>query len=140
MKRERIPIMAVPILTLAALSACSAQGDHVDLADTTWRFIEIDGARPASSDAQLVFADDRLGADVGCNGIGGPWRVENDRLIAGPLEQQAAPCDGAVWGQEKAVGALLAAAPIFDVDGDTMTIKSSGHTAELRRTDHSDEG
>ena len=65
--------------------------------------------------------------------MGGPWRVDGGRLIAGPLVQTQMYCEGPVWDQEKAVGALLAAAPRFSVGGDVMTIESSGHSAELRR-------
>ncbi|MDE8651944.1 META domain-containing protein [Novosphingobium album (ex Liu et al. 2023)] len=130
----------VALLSVMALGACTAQHEATDLADSTWRFTEIDGARPAARDAQLVFDGALLGANVGCNGMGGPWRIENDRLIAGPLEKGATFCDGRVWGQEKAVGALLVAAPRFAIRGDTMVLKSNGHTAELRRKGGPGEG
>ncbi|MCB2059578.1 MAG: META domain-containing protein [Novosphingobium sp.] len=116
------------------LSACASASDHrSDLVDSSWTFTAIDGDAPVSEKARLTFEGDRIGANVGCNGMGGPWRLEGGRLIAGPLVQTQMYCEGPVWDQEKAVGALLAAAPKFGVNGDVMTIESGGHSAELRR-------
>ena len=111
----------------------TASDHRSDLVDSSWTFTAIDGDAPVSEKARLTFEGDRIGANVGCNGMGGPWRLEGGRLIAGPLVQTQMYCEGPVWDQEKAVGALLAAAPKFGVNGDVMTIESGGHSAELRR-------
>lgn len=127
--------MAFSIFPVLLISACASAGDNEsDLADSTWTFIAIDGADPASGEARLSLARDRLNANVGCNGLDGPWRVEGGRLIAGPLVQTRMHCEGPVWDQEKAIGSLLSAAPRVIVEGDFMTIEASGHSAELRRT------
>ena len=116
------------------LPACTSSGDgRSHLADSQWRFVTIDGAAAVSPKAQLGFEADHLSANVGCNGMGGPWRIENARLIAGPLVQTQMFCEGPVWDQERAVSALLAAAPRFTVEGDRMELASSGHFAELAR-------
>jgi heat shock protein HslJ len=130
---QRVVLAAV---TLSLLSACAAaNGHHANLANSTWRFVSIDGAAPVSGKAQIKFEDDRIGATVGCNGMGGPWRVESGRLIAGPLAQTQMFCEGPVGDQEKAIGALLAGAPALSVKTDRLVLKSSGHSAELRRAD-----
>jgi heat shock protein HslJ len=122
------------LFSLSLLSACAAASEgQASLEDSTWRFVSIDGAAPVSGKARLTFEDDRLGANVGCNGMGGPWRLEGRRLIAGPLAQTQMYCEGPVWDQEKAIGALLAGAPEFSVETDRMVLKSSGHSAELQR-------
>lgn len=129
---RRIAIVAA----LSLLTACAAAKEgHASLTNSTWRFVSIDGSVPASGKAQLTFEEDRLGANVGCNGMGGPWRVEGGRLIAGPLAQTQMYCEGPVWSQEKAIGALLAGAPEVRVAPDRLVLKSSGHTAELQRTE-----
>ena len=116
------------------LASCAAANDGpANLADSSWRFVSIDGAAPVSGKAKLTFEDGRIGANVGCNGMGGPWRVEGSRLIAGPLAQTEMFCEGPVWGQEKAIGALLAGAPELKVESDRLMLKSSGHSAELER-------
>lgn len=123
-------------ITLSLLSACAAaKGHQASLANSTWRFVSIDGAAPASAKAKLTFKDDNIGANVGCNGMGGPWKIEAGRLIAGPLMQTQMYCEGPVWGQEKAIGALLAGAPQVSVETNRMVLKSSGHSAELARAD-----
>lgn len=84
---------------------------------------------------ELSFEAGRIAVNVGCNGMGGPWRVEDGRLIAGPLAQTEMYCEGPVWQQEQAITALLAGAPRFEIEGDRMALMSSGRSAELRRVD-----
>lgn len=133
MQRRFLPLIA--LIPLTVLAACAATPErHGHLANSSWHFVSIDGAAPVSDKAKLDFERDRIGANVGCNGMGGPWRVEAERLIAGPLIQTQMYCQGPVWEQEKAVGALLAAAPEFDVTSERLILRSSGHSAELRRT------
>ena len=125
------------LLSVLALTACAADAapSH-GLSGTSWRFLKIDGMETVAHGTRLEFQDGNLGANVGCNGMGGPWRVEDDRLIAGPLVQTEMYCEGAVWDQEKAVGALLAAAPSVEFRDDRLILRSSGHDAELERISH----
>lgn len=123
-------------LTLSLLSACAAANEsQAGLANSTWHFVSIDGAAPVSSKAKLEFDSDSIDATVGCNGMGGAWRVESGRLIAGPLTRTEMYCNGPVWDQEKAIGALLAGAPELKVGTDTLVLKSSGHSARLQRAE-----
>lgn len=122
--------------SMILLSACAGAGigdGNIRLADTSWRFTSIDGAPPVSDRAHLTFERGKLGANAGCNGMGGDWRIEGSRLIAGPLVQTEMYCEGPVWGQERALGALLTAAPQISVEGDRMSLRSGGHSAELRK-------
>lgn len=127
--------LALFLLSLAATSsACAVQPAASNrLAGTQWRFVSIDEASPVSERASLGFRPDGISATVGCNGIGGPWHVEGNRLIAGPLMQTEMYCEGPIWGQEQALGAMLVAAPEFTLDGERLLIRSSGHSAELAR-------
>ena len=127
---------AFAFLALAAtLPACTmAQGGPLALPGTQWRITRIDGAAPVVPDrARLTFETDRLGANVGCNGMGGEYRLEGERLIAGPLIATRMFCEGPVWGQEEAVGALLAGAPKIARSGDTLRLDSGGHSLEAAR-------
>lgn len=125
---------AFAILACLLLPACAINtAPGPTLTGTNWRFVTIDGAQAVSPSANLVFEADRLGANVGCNGMGGSWRIDRGRLIAGPLVQTEMYCEGPVWDQEQAVGALLAAAPALELAQDRLTLKSSGHSAELVR-------
>ncbi|MBD3730441.1 MAG: META domain-containing protein [Sphingomonadales bacterium] len=126
----------VPILTaLLLVGACAPKElDDNPLQASEWRFITIDSQPPASPDkARLGFQDGRIGANVGCNAMGGPWRIEQGRLIAGPLVTTEMYCAGPVWDQEMAVSALLAATPEIALDDDLLVLRSPGHSAELER-------
>ena len=121
---------------LAALSGCvaAASGSTSALVGSEWQLIAIDGDPAANRDrAKLSFAADSLGASVGCNRIGGNYRVEGNRLIAGPLTQTEMYCEGLVWGQEQALSALLVGAPEMRMTDGRLTLVSSGHRAEFAR-------
>lgn len=94
--------------------------------------MRIDGAAPAAPQkASMRFDAERLGANVGCNSIGGEYRVQEGRLLAGPLMATRMFCEGPVWQQEEAVNALLSAAPTLQRSGSTMRLVSGGHALDL---------
>lgn len=130
---RNILFLALSAMVLSACAGARTGDSGARLANTTWRFTAIDGAAPVSAKAHLSFERGRLGANAGCNGMGGQWRIEGARLIAGPLVQTEMYCEGPVWGQEQAIAALLAAAPEIRIQGDRMSLRSGGHSAELRR-------
>lgn len=124
-------LLALP----AVLCACAGvHADSTTLTDSRWRITSIDGAAPASDKAMLAFTDDRLTASVGCNRMGGSWRFEGGKLIAGPLISTKMACEG-LMDQEAALGALLAASPTLtlDKDRDSMTLQGGSHFAALLR-------
>ncbi|WP_225205768.1 META domain-containing protein [Novosphingobium huizhouense] len=120
-----------------ALAACAGAGAaHAPLAGTQWQIVRVDGAASAAPDkARIAFDAARISANVGCNGMGGDYRVEGGRVIAGPLIATQMFCDGPVWDQEQAVSALLAGAPAFERSGRALRLKSAGHEVEARRLD-----
>ena len=122
------------ILLPLALSACAmARPVSAPLVGSEWRFNQIDGAEPVRKNARLTFHPDRLSANVGCNGMGGEWRINKGRLIAGPFMSTQMWCEG-VMDQERALGTLLASNPVLTVKGKAMTLKGEGHSALLTRT------
>lgn len=129
---------AAALLAGLALGACTQAGEGSHLRNSHWRFVTIDGKQPMSDAADMRFENGRIGVIVGCNRMGGPWRVSADRLVAGPLNQSETACPAPAWDQEKAVGALLAATPRMVMEQDRMTLQSSGHTAELIRVSRPD--
>lgn len=122
-------------LVIALLAAgCVAKPSTPHAMSGDWRFAEIDQAAPLEpAKARLNFAPERLSASVGCNGMGGPWRTEENRLIAGPLTGTRMYCAGPVWAQEEAIAALLVAAPTIAFDDGDLILRSSGHSARLER-------
>lgn len=122
----------------ALLIGCSESGHRSHLAESSWRFDRIDGQRPLSQASGITFEDGRIGVELGCSRLGGPWRIDADRLVAGPLDQSEKACADGSWHQGHAVNALLVATPRMAVDGNRMTLQSSGHTAELVRVEARD--
>ncbi|MBC2664280.1 META domain-containing protein [Novosphingobium flavum] len=123
------------LLPALAASGCVAgpKGERgPQLTGTNWAFAEIDGAEPVSALAALRFENDRLGANVGCNGMGGPWHLDKGHLIAGPLISTQMWCEGKME-QERAVSALLSSAPEVSLKGNRLTLKTGGHSAQLVR-------
>lgn len=131
--RSRIaPALFLPLF--AAACAMAQEDSGSDLAGSQWTLEQIDGDAPSlPAGARLSFERERLAASAGCNSIGGPWRVDGLRLIAGPLVQTEMYCDGPVWKQERALSALLSAGPVITRKGNVLTLVSSGHRARLAR-------
>ena len=128
--RANLTLSVLPALFVAGCAAAPAAGSG--LAGTDWTIVKVDGAAPAKPQrASLRFDDERLSANVGCNGIGGDYRVDGSRLVAGPLMATRMFCEGQVWKQEEAVNALLSAAPEIQRSGNAMRLTSGGHSLEL---------
>ncbi|MBB3861624.1 heat shock protein HslJ [Novosphingobium hassiacum] len=125
--------VALAAICAALLSGCAtAPSTSAGLAGTRWTIVRIDGGAPVQpAKASMRFDDDRLGASVGCNSIGGEYRVDAGRLVAGPLMATRMFCEGAVWQQEEAVNALLSAAPQLLRTGNSMQLTSGGHALDL---------
>ncbi|HQS70240.1 MAG: hypothetical protein B7Y36_10585 [Novosphingobium sp. 28-62-57] len=125
--------LSLILASAALLGGCAtAPTSSAGLAETRWKIVRIDGAPPVSLDkATMQFDELRLGANVGCNGIGGEYRVDGGRLVAGPLMATRMFCEGPVWQQEEAVNALLSAAPEIQRSGSAMRLVSGGHALDL---------
>ena len=116
----------------ALLAGCMTPAPNASpLAGSEWRFTAIDGVPPVA-EATLSFGDDRLAANAGCNQMGGAWRSEGGKLVAGPLALTRMFCEGRM-DQERAVSTLLSGSPEFVLNGDRLTLKGGAHSAELAR-------
>jgi len=122
--------LALPALTL--LSACATTPAPANPGESTWTFVAIDGQRPVSSKTTLTISETRIGANVGCNGMGGDLKFDKGRLIVGPVVSTQMYCDG-VMDQERAVAELLEAGPYFFIENGRMTMRSDKHSVELVR-------
>ena len=98
---------------------------------THWRLTSIDGSAPVRQDgANLSFEQTRFSASVGCNSIGGDYRIETGRMISKSVMATQMYCEGPVWNQELAVIALLAGAPAIKRQGQQLRLESAGHSLE----------
>lgn len=123
-----------PFAAIALLAGCTTTGagpSTPSLGDSEWRFTAIDGSPPVG-EATLSFQGERLSANAGCNRMGGTWRSEDGKLVAGPLMGTKMFCEGKM-DQERAVSELLGSSPDLALSADRMTLKTTAHSAELVR-------
>jgi heat shock protein HslJ len=98
---------------------------------TQWQLTAIDGLAPERPQgARLKFEQTRFSASAGCNAIGGDYRLEGGRMIAGSVMATEMFCEGQVMSQEQAVNALLAGAPQIERQGQRLRLASAGHSLE----------
>jgi heat shock protein HslJ len=122
------------LAALPSLAACTTTGQTgaVQLDNSEWTFVSIDGLAPVSDRARITFDRDRISATVGCNGMGGGWRMEGNRLVGGPYASTMMYCEG-LMEQERAVGDLLSEKPVVTLEASRLTLVSTNHRAELVR-------
>jgi heat shock protein HslJ len=126
--------IGLALFVLIFATGCVARPADSDAISGEWRMVAIDDDAPAQpARARITIDEEQLSATVGCNGLGGPWRIEENRLIAGPLDGTGRYCTGPVWEQERALNALLVAAPTIAYDDGDLVLKSSRHSARLER-------
>lgn len=77
----------------------------------------------AGSTVRLTFQNGGVSANAGCNSMGGPYRIEGDRLIADELATTEMACDPALMEQDRWLADLLGGATIT-LDGDTLTMEN----------------
>lgn len=106
-----------------------------DLAGTRWKLTAIDGralARPER--ATLRFEAGRLSASAGCNGLGGNYRVDDNRLIAGPLMGTKMACERQIMRDEQALSNTLSSRPaIRHLSGGRLLLTSGKHSITADR-------
>lgn len=127
--------LTLSLLTvLAPLAGCEGNPAESSLAGTQWRVTGIDGKPPVvPQSAHVAFDSAQIKVSIGCNMLGGAYRVDGKRLIAGPFVTTEKACDDRLLRQEAAVNALLESAPLVTHDGARMRLASGGHALELER-------
>ena len=123
--------LSVTILTLIALSACSAltpAGASLD--GTAWRLSSYAG-QPAlpETNVTIQFEDGRAGGEAGCNGYGASYKVDGNRIrfeeIASTLMLCTAP-EGVMEQEAEFLGSLEQVER-FELDEDQLRlIRSDG--------------
>ncbi len=122
-------------IALALLAACTTAGAAgPDSPAGKWRFVSIDGAKPVSSKAELTIEANRVGANVGCNGMGGDLQIKGGKLVVGAVVSTMMYCDG-LMEQERAVSELLSADPEYRIENGRLALRTGSRSAELVKAD-----
>ena len=73
---------------------------------------------------RLSFDGDRLGASLGCNQLGGRYRLDGDVLVVDELSSTEMGCDPPRHDQDRWFADLLTSRPALAVAGDDLTVTS----------------
>ena len=145
MKKYLITLLLVAL----AVSACSAQatepGKNTQEASATdsligaWQltsFGPVDAPTPAVDgvNAGLTFSSDgKVSGTSGCNGLGGDYSVEGDKITFGEFVSTLMACDEPVMVQEDAAHKVMTGTATYKIEGDTLTITNDDMVLILTR-------
>ena len=122
MKRSLIVIALLGIFLTACSPAASAEIVGV------WELVSYgDPVTPAlpGVDTSIEFkSDGTLAGNVGCNSLGGEYKVNDGAIEFGPIMMTEMFCE-ATAEQESAVVAVLSGKAMFALDGNSLTITSA---------------
>ena len=109
------------VVTVILVAGCVTSHDVI--ADREWTLASVDGKPPVAPASLLLKTDGTLLVQAGCNGGGGPYRIEGNRIVTEAVALTAMGCAEPVAAQELAIGVLLEADPVFAVDTGTGQLR-----------------
>ncbi|WP_368563055.1 META domain-containing protein [Pseudoxanthomonas sp. UTMC 1351] len=83
---------------------------------------------------QLDFADGRLSASGGCNGMSGTYTIEKGTLNVGTLAQTQMACEPKLMQADQAISTALSAAPDISIENGstpTLTLRTAGGDSQV---------
>ena len=93
---------------LLLLAACATTG--ATLENTYWKLVGLDGAPvpPTQREAHFILypADKRVSGSGGCNGIGGSYQLEGERLKFGQMIRTMMACSQGMDTENRFLAAL----------------------------------
>ena len=141
MTRSRTLRAAGLVATLALVAAACGDDSSSGADPTSPPVLAIDGGTYLStavtgqtlvdgSRLTLFFDSERIGANAGCNSMGGSFTVEDGVLVVSDLATTEMFCDG-LMDQETWYSEFLTSKPTITQDGDTLTLASGDVTIEM---------
>lgn len=102
-------------------------------AGTDWILTSISGQDvPAGVTADAIFAEDfTVGGNAGCNDFSGPYTVDGDAIVIGPLAATRKFCEQDVMDVENAFLNGLEQVSTMAISGQTLTLSSSDGSVQL---------
>ena len=117
---------------MVVLAAC-AGGSSASI-QGQWKLVSYGPPGPSSNQIPAVpdvetsiefDSEGRMNGNVGCNGFGGDYTVDGDKITFGPVMSILMFCDGPVGGQETATLGVFFGTATFTLDGNLLTITSA---------------
>ena len=136
MKKYLITLLIICL----AISACAAknEGSAASLIGS-WKltsYSRADVLTPAVTDTEagLTFKDDgTVTGTSGCNGFGGSYTVEDDKITFSEITSTLMACDDPRMAQEGAVHQVLTDTATFKIEGNTLTLTNNDVVLVLAR-------
>lgn len=136
MKKYLITLLIICL----AISACTAknEGPAASLIGS-WKltsYSRADVLTPAVTDTEagLTFKDDgTVTGSSGCNGFGGSYTVEDDKITFSEITSTLMACDDPRMAQEDAVHQVLTDTASFKIEGNTLTLTNNDMVLVLTR-------
>lgn len=120
------------LLALLILSACSG-GSEASVAGT-WKLVSYgDPASPTAAvpdaETSIEFKEGQVSGNVGCNGFGGTYEIDGDKITFSEVVSTLMFCEGPVGDQELGTLAVLNDSATYVLDGNTLTLTSADGTS-----------
>jgi heat shock protein HslJ len=87
--------------------------------------------------AGLTFNEDgTVSGSSGCNGLGGDYSVEGDKITFGEFVSTLMACDAPIMQQEDAAHKVMNGTATYTIEGDTLTITNNNMVLMLTRGEY----
>lgn len=136
MLRRSLVLLAVLAVVGAVLVGCGGDGHETDRASTRlllgseWALDQRESRLGAVSRSAVVTADfsadGRLTGNAGCNTYGADFAVDGDELTVLGVVSTTMACEPRIMRMERAYLERLPKATSFTVDGDLLTVETTG--------------
>jgi heat shock protein HslJ len=126
---RRLLLLAIGTLALLLAGAACGDGSTGDGPSGAPTAGDLDGRTFVTEGLTVSFLDGRLSAQPGCNTVGGPFAVEDGRLVVTELATTSMACeDPALMDRDTAFAAFVEAGPTIALDGPTLTLATADTT------------
>ena len=139
MKTYQLSLLLLSLM-LSACSANSAQNPQGPSALIgAWKLTAYgpaDSPVPAVEgvDAGLTFNEDgTVSGTSGCNGLGGDYSVDGDKISFGEFVSTLMACDDPIMRQEEAAHKVMTGTASYQIEGDSLTITNNDMVLVLTR-------
>ncbi|GAB1470438.1 hypothetical protein MASR2M66_13150 [Chloroflexota bacterium] len=122
--------LAIGLLVLFTLVACA--GKPAASVQGQWELVSYNKTPAVSGvDTSITFSPDgKLSGNVGCNGFGGDYSVDGNKITFGPIASTLMFCEN-VAEQESGTLAVFQESATFVLDGNMLTITSADGASSI---------
>jgi len=133
MKKLQLYLITLFVISGVLLAACSGGASNPLVG--TWKLVSYgppENSIPAvpDVDTSITFSvDGKVEGNVGCNGFGGDYTVDGDKIVFGQLVSTLMFCEGPVGDQETTTLNVFVGSVPFVIEGNMVTITAADGSA-----------